>query len=70
MSDNSYKNPTGVLTRYLVKSGSTQMNVLLDWKMPRGTKFTLKGEEQEWTVVERYETLEAKSLNRGWNNNI
>ena len=68
--EKGYSNPKGVLTRYLIGHDTSRMNVLLDWKMPRGTKFTLKDDDKVWTVIERYETLEARQINRGWNNNI
>lgn len=66
---------TETLTRYHLVSGDTRMNVLLDRKLSIGTQVSLEddGEFDDgkvWTIKERYETLERKSIKRGWNNNI
>lgn len=70
-------------TRYILASGRVRMNVLLDQPhLPRGTRVTLKDDTElgpdagrEWSVIERFETLEAMQAervqrNRKWNNNI
>lgn len=66
-----------LLTRYLLGSGTTRMNILLDERVPQGTRLTLRDDSdlgvdagREWVVIERYETLEAVSIKRKWNNNI
>ncbi len=64
---------TETLTRYHLVSGDTYMNVLLDQKVSRGSRVTLKDDtdpDREWTVKDRFETLERHDIKRGWNNNI
>jgi hypothetical protein len=76
------KNEKGMLTRYLLGSGTIRMNILLDQRVPCGSRVTLKDDSDlgpdaglEWEVLERYETLEVKQAdrvmrNRKWDNNI
>lgn len=67
-----------ILTRYLLGSGTTRMNILLDRAhIPVGWHVTLRNDSElgpdagkEWEVLERHETLEAAWVKRGWNNNI
>lgn len=64
------------LTRYELASLTKRMNVLLDNSNLRpGDYVTLVDDEDEddqprWLVMAKHETLQRRSIKRGWDNNI
>ena len=61
------------LTRYHLMSVGTaeHMNVLLDRdNLKVGNEVVLVDDDTRWMVISKFETVERKSINQGWNNNI